>query len=655
MSSTIRHTSSAGVRKKSAFSCEACRRRKVKCDGRTPECACCVVRGEACVYKQSPSLSYTKTLELRVAQLERALAQVNNAAFTTNESKNVAPVFEDVANAFEGFQIDEAGRVLVHGPTSFYHLARESSPKTSPSSLPGEEGGKERLVNSAWTARAFEKLSNLPEQTQYLLDSHWCWIQPLFNFVYRPAFTRDMKDHGKYYSDALLNAVLSHSVRWCKLVPHEQGVHFRKQAREALMARIQVGHASIPDVQTLLLLSAQECGHGNFTQAWLYSGMAFRLIEDLGIIFDGRRYAGPVQFTTEDIEVRNRLFWSCYFWDKLIALYLGRLPTIRQSKVSPPRHILDDTGEIDVWMPHGIEHSLATAYPPHQAHGTSCFTQFCGLAEILEVVLVSLYNPVQQSTPLQTANCVVEQSRRLTEWYGGLPEFLKITVSAVPKHCPPSHIVTLNCLYHTINILLHRAMITKHCGRTMTSPANEAEHLRQCVLSATATTIIFDLAVRSFGDGHVVTCQAYTIYTSASVFLLHLQATKDSDSITIQHLKYCVNVLERLKKTSPVITAPLSLIEKELQKLGVDLSSPVSGTTHDNTTSEAADLAEEPIASDASFAPDGSAGLNDFQNLDFDMDTFDITPEMLSAMSSIEPMSANVNAWSEFEDMYVFN
>lgn len=28
------------------------------------------------------------------------------------------------------------------------------------------------------------------EPFQYLLNVHWCWIQPLFNFVYRPAFTR---------------------------------------------------------------------------------------------------------------------------------------------------------------------------------------------------------------------------------------------------------------------------------------------------------------------------------------------------------------------------------------------------------------------------------------------------------------------------------
>ncbi|KAK5730631.1 hypothetical protein LTR15_000568 [Elasticomyces elasticus] len=196
------------------------------------------------------------------------------------------------------------------------------------------DGGKERLVNNAWTERAFEKLSNLPEAVQWLLDSHWVWVQPLFNFIYRPAFTRDLKTNGPYCSILLLNAILSHSVRWCKadpglasmLAPFEDGAYFGRLVRAGLMDAVQDGPTSIPTIQTLLLLSAQECGRGNLTQAWLYSGMAFRLAEDIGVVFDGRKYG--VQLSTEDIEIRNRLFWSCYFWDKLIALYLGRLPTL---------------------------------------------------------------------------------------------------------------------------------------------------------------------------------------------------------------------------------------------------------------------------------------------------------------------------------------
>jgi hypothetical protein len=150
---------------------------------------------------------------------------------------------------------------------------------------------------------------------------------------------------GPYYSHTLLNAMLSHSVRWCKndaqirqlLVPYNDGDLFSYQARTLLFDELRDGHSKIPTVQTLLLLSAQECSSGNRTQAWLYSGMAFRLIEDMGICIDGQKYAGTVRLSDEDIEIRHRLFWSCYFWDKMISLYLGRSPTLQHSTVSPPQ------------------------------------------------------------------------------------------------------------------------------------------------------------------------------------------------------------------------------------------------------------------------------------------------------------------------------
>lgn len=191
---------------------------------------------------------------------------------------------------------------------------------------------------------------SIQEPFQYLLNTHWCWIQPLFNFIYRPAFTRDMQLLGQYYSHTLLNAILSHSVRWGRWDKttreilereYDGGAVFGRHARTMVFDEIAQGVATIPTVQTLLLLSAQECSQGNTSQAWMYSGMAFRMIDHLGICVDSE-----LHFSDEDIEIRRRLFWSCYFWDKIISLYLGRSPSLQQSTVSPPqlmRMFLDPT------------------------------------------------------------------------------------------------------------------------------------------------------------------------------------------------------------------------------------------------------------------------------------------------------------------------
>lgn len=342
------------------------------------------------------------------------------------------------------------GHISFHGRTSFMNLGVAGPAEQHDAHMPQDpEQEKQELINSAWTERAMEKFSTLPEAIQLLLDLHWCWVQPVFNFVYRPTFTRDLQNNGPYCSVLLLNAVLAHSVRWAKadtrmvrlLEPFEGGAYFGRQARASLMDAVQVGAPSIPTVQALLLLSAQECGQGNLSQAWLYSGMAFRLIVDLGIVFDGRRYARTVRLSVEDIEIRSRLFWSCYFWDKLISLYLGRLPIIQETSVSPSLQVLDDTGEIDTWVPQGLDQTQH--YPPAQAHTTSCFINTCALAKILNAVLVTMYNPVKEGTLSEVAKCALEEEQKLGKWHENLPAHLTISVHSLPEQCPPSHIITL--------------------------------------------------------------------------------------------------------------------------------------------------------------------------------------------------------------------
>ncbi|KAL1957265.1 hypothetical protein VTO42DRAFT_6171 [Malbranchea cinnamomea] len=611
-------TKPGGIVRKSAFSCEACRKRKVKCNGASPSCSRCAARGEVCVYSLTPTLSYTKSLESRIAELEAELEKLKKQSPPQREEArnlkvedvdsgklSATPLQErvgersDAANAsdlagdIEGLKIEEDGRISFHGPTSLFQLPSGLAPENPNPVLTeqGIDGRKERLINNAWRERAFEQLTTIPEPFQYLLDSHWCWIHPLFNFVYRPAFTRDMKINGPYYSDVLLNAILSHSLRWCRSEPkighlleaYDGGDQFRDAALTGLFESLKGGNGQIPIIQALLLLSAQECGRGNRTQAWLYSGMAFRLVEDLGITIDSRKYSS-VQFSDEDIEIRNRLFWSCYFWDKLVSLYFGRSPIIQDTPVSPPRILLDDTAEIEIWTPHGVHFPEGVHYPPTQAHSTSCFMRMCSLSEILNQIIIHIYDPVRQSTDTQILNCVEEQGRNLEKWWNDLPPFLKLVVTNLPPYCPPSHIVTLNCIYHTTNILLHRPMLCSRQFRGSQHKANNANHLVQCLSSATSIIALYDLYRRTFGDAHVVLSVAYSLYTAASIFLLEIQALKYASTATIEKLRYCIVALGRVKNANPVINTALGLIDRELQKLHINISESNTDTQHINPT-----------------------------------------------------------------------
>jgi len=224
------------------------------------------------------------------------------------------------------------------------------------------------------------------------------------------------------------------------LAPFDHGAAFAENAVTYLFEDIRHGRNKVPTVQALLLLSARACGRGDRSQAWLYSGMAFRMIDDMGISVDGQKYSGSDQLSTEDIEIRHRLFWASYMWDKLISLYFGRSPALQKSEISPPRVLMDDTAEIESWQPQGIN---ASRYPPKQAHSISCFIQMCSLAENLNQILIHLYSPSRDTTTTRAFQCAREEQIKMRDWWRDLPGHLKINLADPQLSCPPSHIVIL--------------------------------------------------------------------------------------------------------------------------------------------------------------------------------------------------------------------
>lgn len=235
--------------------------------------------------------------------------------------------------------------------------------------------------------------------------------------------------------------------------------------------------------------------------------------------------------------------------------------------------------------------------------------KMCSLAEILNQIIIHIYDPVRQSTEAQIQECVDKQGANLEKWWNELPPFLKLIPNNLPTYCPPSHVVTLkyvicsrsssvpltnssvSCIYHTTNILLHRPMLCSRPFRTRANAASNANHLVQCLSSASSNISLYDLFRRTFGDSHVVLSLAYSLYTAASIFILEIQALKYASPSTLEKLRYCILALERVKAANPgmpllsdwcfeklvvanlelVIHTALGLIEKELKKLRINI------------------------------------------------------------------------------------
>ncbi|KAL3477631.1 hypothetical protein BJX99DRAFT_225850 [Aspergillus californicus] len=51
-------------------------------------------------------------------------------------------------------------------------------------------------------------------------------------------------------------------------------------------------------------------------------------MEDMEITYTADGIQPGPNLEDEDVEVRQRLFWSCSFWGKLVSLCLGRTPML---------------------------------------------------------------------------------------------------------------------------------------------------------------------------------------------------------------------------------------------------------------------------------------------------------------------------------------
>ena len=158
--------------KKSAFSCDQCRKRKVRCGGEQPYCDRCVARKETCVYKLPPTLSYTQKLESRVEELEYLVSQLQipspEGIDGPSQPGSPRPRSTKPSGSFEGLKIDDQGSITYHGATSFFHLPTATLDKTSnitasdkSASLDGERR-RQRLVSNAWHQRALETFAETP-------------------------------------------------------------------------------------------------------------------------------------------------------------------------------------------------------------------------------------------------------------------------------------------------------------------------------------------------------------------------------------------------------------------------------------------------------------------------------------------------------------
>jgi len=150
----------------------------------------------------------------------------------------------------------------------------------------------------------------------------------------------DMTLNGPYYSDFLLMAIFALAARHLSRqegdsVDSNMGERFFTRAKMLLMDELDNPKPRIPTIQGLLILGGRQCAIGKSSQGWLFTGMAIRMMVDIGIHLNANRIAELERLTPSEIETRKRLYNSAFIWDKTLSLALGRPPSLTGSPYGP--------------------------------------------------------------------------------------------------------------------------------------------------------------------------------------------------------------------------------------------------------------------------------------------------------------------------------
>ncbi|BGP19681.1 hypothetical protein JCM10213v2_007777 [Rhodosporidiobolus nylandii] len=557
-----------------------------KCDGGTPVCSTCTLYHDTCSYTSSQdgrrpaAKSYVKALEERVKLLEDLLAKT--PAGTTAELPALGETDSGMADDdgdeenLEGIGLDrlkldeETLEFVQFGPSSAFQHLPETRSATSPSADPtalaaspstslaadpfharrdsfGLEGLSPRSVPSPQVLGdpprgPLDWAKNLPplagwdeELHDDLLNRFFVYFNGWCQWVDEPAFRREMghclsttssspPSRTSNYSTLLHCALLSIACAFKDDERTNDGSAARALSAKAKAAMDTEGERPmLSTLRGLLLLGSAHTGEGKVGLAYLYAGVALRMVSTLGLGIDCSAYVRRGLLSESARNLRDGTFWLGYIQDKLWSSYVGRNPTLLRASVETALPAIDAERDSFVWTPLPADVTAATHTNPRNkpAPGlvSSCFHWTCRLAIIEEKIMTAVYALRSHHYSANVLNKVSELSLELETWSSSLP--MDLLIAPQTTRPPAPHIIMLNCMYHFVVILLHRPYYTRLPNIDANSTINDIA-VQRCNAAATRLVSLFELYQRCPGLRYAPIAATQIAFAAGSTHLLAL-------------------------------------------------------------------------------------------------------------------------------------
>ncbi|KAI7898774.1 fungal-specific transcription factor domain-containing protein [Cokeromyces recurvatus] len=409
--------------------------------------------------------------------------------------------------------MDENGQVRYLGRSSGYYLLQNSKTYSN-GAFHFTNYGKRSQLQKTRRSTNVDPLELPPKDlSEHLLRLYFKHFYPFLPLFYkRQLFSTVDNPAIDPVAPLLLNAVYAVAsrispdtrVRSDPDSPDTAGDIFFERAEKLLDESYDT--PSISTVQALLLLASHQHGVMKSARAWLYSGMAFRMAQDLGLHRDCTHW----NISPEECERRRRVFWCCYIVDRLASAMYGRASTFEERDCDVPFPSIDDDDPIQDDDQHSF--SLLDA-----------FTNLIKVCDILGHVLKNIYyvHSLQYTGTRQTDTILLALNKKLHQWYDQLPDSLQIKKD---EPLPSIAICQLHMIYHTVVILLHRPFIP---GPDQILIPTLLPCASVCLAAADAILSVTNSMLAEKKLRYVFNYAVYYIFTSSIIFIKGVHCIKE--------------------------------------------------------------------------------------------------------------------------------
>ncbi|KAF2107078.1 fungal-specific transcription factor domain-containing protein [Lophiotrema nucula] len=334
-----------------------------------------------------------------------------------------------------------SGRVRFFGPTTNMHILSRSTSDQSK------------------TAESFWPISTLvrdlsPETHDYLIDLFFDCHNSALHIVHKWAFFDDLKAGGtQFYSNFLHMTILAEGYRYADrsradikrftCSGPDSSIFHTKAKKMAELELVKPG--GVTSIQAFFLLGDLEVGIGRDDTGWMFAGMSFRLLFDVGLHVD----PCELRLTEREVQIRHMVLWACIMNDVYWALYLGRPTMLKASDIAPACLNKDFDRLIE---------SQTRTYAYEKTIETKVYEALLQLMDLLEP-LCETRDLRKNLKPSDAYLKIATLDRKLNNWYADLPERLRWTPGNLAR--APASFYLLHTQYHTALILLHRTFPTQ--------------------------------------------------------------------------------------------------------------------------------------------------------------------------------------------------